>query len=213
MNTHLIGIGDYTRNSVYNSLFIIGILVPLNKIEYLRELGVDKYEENSEYDLEEMANKIIEHFDFEVEEIKAGDIAENRIDNLECISYLRCFNKLKRTIYDKVFAKNFTSSREEIIEKLKCLRCKYFREESWDIIENVVNSYLVCKSAVFLAKYYYDYYLNDLKIEYGKIGNGDVNDKQTINYLESMDRKIPRFVRINSNLFQSHFHYLTVGNN
>jgi len=200
MKSRLIGISSYTRDSVYGSIFTIGISIPSYSIECAKKMGVDKYKTLDKKTLDDLANEVIESFDFSVTEIKAEDISMGNINTLEIHNYIHCYNELQRKKNEIVYARSIGIPPSEIVEKIKLFSKNKIDTSVWTIVDKSNTECLPCLMSLFLAKYYYDFYLDDIKKKYSTMGAGKPSSKRTREYLRTNMYKYPSFVRINYEL-------------
>lgn len=195
MKSRFIGIGEYTRNSLYGSLFVVGVSVPRIKLADLESISIGISKNIPFGTVDEIATEIIEKFDFEVCEISPEEIENNKIDKMEMCAYIKCFSHLNGKDRDFVLAKNFLQTKDDFVKLFDVVRSVNISMENWNIIKNVSRNSLVCFVANFLAKYYYDYYFQDIKNKYMYLGNGKPSNIQTKRFIKRNKLNPPYFIR------------------
>jgi ribonuclease HII len=136
----------------------------------------------NELQIEDRANKIIDQFDFWVEEIYPREINLSSVYDLEAQNYITCFSHVKSKI-DIVYAENFDFSYEDLVSRLSKFTKEPIDFSSWLIDRNTHKKCSVSKAAYILAKFYFNCHIQDLHEKYGDIGTGYLGDKKTENYI------------------------------
>lgn len=193
-NNLILGIDEAGRGSVIGPLVIGGVLMPKNKIRFLKRIGVKDSKRLTSKKRTVLSRKIKKITHFTTEIITAEEIDQQRKNNIN-------LNQIE------------TNGMKKIIEKMNpdvcCIDCidvneNRFHDEIQQVNENMTvitkhkadDTYKIVSAASIIAKVERDKQLAIIRKEYGPVGSGYPSDKNTINYLKEIkDDGFPPIVR------------------
>ena len=194
MKYKIVALDGVARMNLLGSIFVVGISIPCHEIGRLGKMGIQIGCQPTRSETEKLANKLIDHFDFEVDEIPAEKINRSNVNYLETKSFLWCLKRLDG-FSDKIFVNNFEFTKERLVDRFKKICEKDMIMENWMVGDRLHNQYIQCTAARILANFYRNYQLDSLKEEYGEVGSGNVNDPKTIGFLKRNLSRLPDFIR------------------
>ncbi len=182
LGSKFISICSAGKSSLIGNIFTVSITFSAHDIATLKTIGIENCESFNKHQIEDKATKILESFDFWVEETTPREIDLYNAYNMEAKTYTTCFSHVKSKM-DTVFAENFDFSSQDMTKRLS----KFSREpidfSFWIIGRDLQKTCSISKAAYILAKFYRNCHINDLQEEYGDIGSGCLGDKKTEDYI------------------------------
>lgn len=190
----ILGIDEAGRGSVIGPLVIGGVITPKKKLRFLKRIGVNDSKKLTMKKRTVISRKIKKIATFTTRIINASEIDSQRLSGIN-------LNQIE------------TNNMIDIIKELKpdtcCIDCIDVNETRFhDIIQevnpnmNVITehkadeTYDIVSAASIIAKVTRDKELAKIRNEYGPVGSGYPSDKNTINYLKTIENdEFPPVVR------------------
>lgn len=191
----LLGIDEAGRGSLVGDMFVVGVCIPVDKIELLRQLGVRDSKTLTPQRREELY-KAIENI---AKTIIVERIPPSRIDSenlnklfLEAVSNIvgKALELCKDV--DTVYV-DLTGSESKLLESIRRTGFKgnIIAEHHAD------RKYIIVSTASIIAKVLRDRHIAELSRVYGNIGSGYPSDPKTIRWLleTATKEEIPPIIR------------------
>jgi ribonuclease HII len=202
MNT--LGIDEAGRGAVIGSLIVAGIIIPQEKEEILKNMGVKDSKRLTPQRRKVLARKLKGMFKYSIIEKTAEEIDDLRgkntnLNRIEEIAIKELINELNISDYNKIILDCFDVNPKRAKDKFKS-----FIDKKTDNIEIVAehkadDNYIPVSAASILAKERRDEIIENLKKEYrkiGDIGSGYPSDPKTISFLKKYKyNNLPNIVR------------------
>ncbi len=194
------------RPCLIGNIFIIAITFSVHQLELIKLLQLRGCEKFDEKTIEDKANKIIDTFDFWIEEITTREMNSININELMAKNYMISLSHVNSKI-DAIYAENFDYSESDFKSRLsKFPKCS-LDYSLWMIDRDMHKKYVISQAAYVLAKFYHNCHMNDLREEWGNIGSGYLGNKKTeefvISNLAMGEKESASIVRYKSQEVQS----------
>jgi len=204
MKFRLLGIDDCARMPVLGSMFIAGILIPLDKVDLLKKIKVKDSKLCTKKQITEKAPQLMKNFEFKVIEVTANQISNYNMNDLEGKAFYDIWDYFANKYYWElnkeneikliVYADNFDHSREAFLNRLKKLNL-CVDDDKWVISHDCDKNHMACSAASIIAKYYHNQHIEQLHQIYGDIGNLNPGNLKTMAFLKAHLDELPDIVR------------------
>ena len=189
----ILGIDEAGRGSVIGPLVVGGVLVKIKKLKFLDRMGVKDSKKLSSKKRTTVSRKIKKLTEFKTITITAHEIdtLRNNGSNLNQIETNAMTEIIKTFNPDMCCIDCIDVNEERFHNRIQHInhRMKVITEHKAD------DTYQIVSAASIIAKVERDKQLAILRKEYGDIGSGYPSDKNTINYLKSLNGEYPDIIR------------------